>query len=124
MNYDNLISHTNSITNVDDLVSFIYKFIENPPKNYIGGTYNVTNKGSIEAKEVVEIMKKYGLENPNWKFVSIPEAKFKVERSNCVLSTTKIEDVGLGLPDIKDSIEKAVKEYSIRKDELTHEPSQ
>jgi dTDP-4-dehydrorhamnose reductase len=114
LNYNNLISQQNSITNVDDLVSFIYKFIENPPKNhYIGGIYNVTNKGSIEAKEVVDILKKYGIENPNWNFVSIPDAKFKVGRSNCILSTDKIENMGLGLPPVKESIEKAIKEYSM-----------
>lgn len=112
LNYDNLISQPNSITNVDDLVSFIYKFIENPPKQYIGGIYNVTNKGSIEAKEVVEIMKKHGLENPNWKFVSIPDANFKVGRSNCILDTSKIENLGLGLPPVKESIERAIKEYA------------
>jgi len=112
LNYNNLISQQNSITNVDDLIEFIYKFIENPPKSYIGGIYNVTNKGAIEAMEVVEILKSYGLENPNWNFVSIHDANFKVGRSNCVLSTRKIEDMGFALPNVKESIKKAVKEYS------------
>jgi len=110
LNYDNLISQQNSITNVDDLVNFVYKFIE---KNRPLGVYNVTNKGSIEAKEVVEILKSYGFENPKWNFVSIPDAKFKVGRSNCILNTDKIESIGLGLPTVKESIEKAVKEYSM-----------
>jgi dTDP-4-dehydrorhamnose reductase len=110
LNYDNLISQQNSITNVDDLVSFVYKFIE---KNRLLGIYNVTNKGSIEAKEVVDILNSYGLKNSNWNFVSIPEANFKVGRSNCILDTSKIENMGLGLPDVKESIEKAIKEYSL-----------
>lgn len=111
LNYNNLISQQNSITNVDDLVSFTFKFIE---QNRPLGVYNVLNKGSIEAKEVVEILKENGLENPNWRMVSIPEANFKVGRSNCVLSTEQIEKMGLGLPSVKESVEKAVKEYKIR----------
>lgn len=109
LNYNNLISQQNSITNVNDLVSFVYKFIE---KNRPLGIYNVTNKGSIEAKEVVDLLKQNGLENQNWNFVSIADANFKVGRSNCILDTQKIEDMGLGLPDVKESLEKAIKEYS------------
>lgn len=111
LNYENLISQQNSITNVDDLVNFVYKFIE---KNRPLGVYNVTNKGSIEAKEVVEILKSYGLGNPNWSFVSVKDANFKVGRSNCKLDTSKIENLGLGLPSVKDSIEKAIKEYKTK----------
>ena len=115
LNYNNLISQQNSITNVDDLVSFVYKFISccsesKPPF----GIYNVTNTGNIDAKTVTEILKENGLENPNWNFVSIEDANFKVGRSNCCLSTEKIEQLGLGLPTVKESVEKAIKEYKIR----------
>lgn len=108
LNYNNLISQQNSVTNVDDLVEFIYKFIE---KNRPLGIYNVTNKGSIDARTVTEILKENGLENPNWKFISIENANFKVKRSNCILDTSKIENLGLDLPNVKDSIEKAIQLY-------------
>lgn len=116
LNYDNLISQQNSITNVDDLVNFVYKFIsccsfkDKPPL----GIYNVTNTGSIDAKTVTEILKENGLGNPNWSFVSVEDANFKVGRSNCKLDTSKIENLGLGLPSVKDSIEKAIKEYKTK----------
>ena len=109
LNYDNLISQQNSITNVDDLVNFVYRFIE---KNRLLGVYNVTNKGSVDAQTVTEMLIKNGLENPKWNFVEIKDANFKVGRSNCVLDTTKIESMDLGLPDVKDSLEKAIKEYA------------
>jgi hypothetical protein len=57
-------------------------------------------------------LKENGLENPNWKFVSVEDANFKVGRSNCKLDTSKIEELGLGLPPVKESIEKAIKEYA------------
>jgi len=109
LNYNNLISQQNSITNVDDLVNFVYKFIE---KKRPLGIYNVTNKGSIDAKTVTEILTENGLKNPNWKFVSIENANFKVGRSNCKLDTSKSENLDLELPPVKESIEKAIKEYA------------
>jgi dTDP-4-dehydrorhamnose reductase len=109
LNYNNLISCKNSITNVDELVNFTYNFIQKKPEF---GVYNVTNSGSITAAETVEIMKKHGLNNPNWKFVSIPEANFRVGRSNCVLMTDKIEGHGLKLSNVYESVEKAVKQYA------------
>ena len=119
LNYNNLISQENSITNVDDLVNFVYKFIKikkpsNAPHSscITNGIYNVTNKGSVDAKTVTEMLKENGLENRNWKFVSIADVNFKVGRSNCILNTSKIEKLGLGLPSIKDSLERAIKQYA------------
>ena len=108
LNYNNLISEKNSITNVDDLVTFTYNFLE---KKAPTGIYNVTNTGYIEAKEVVEILKENGLNNPEWNFVETSEADFKVDRSNCILNTEKIASLGLALPDVKESLTKAIKDY-------------
>jgi len=110
LHYDNLISQPNSVTNIDDLRTFVYKFIET--KRPLG-IYNVTNKGSIEAKEVVEILKSYGLDNPKWNFVSVKDANFKVGRSNCILDTSKIKNMGIELPDVKESFKKSINTYKI-----------
>tara|TARA_R110000868_G_scaffold205893_8_gene454574 strand:- start:655 stop:1503 length:849 start_codon:yes stop_codon:yes gene_type:complete len=110
LNYNKLISSKNSITNVDGLVNMLPMFMSVKPET---GIYNVTNPGSIEAKEVVEIMKKHGLENPNWEFVSIPEANFRVGRSNCILDTSKLKDkIGIELTNVYDSVAEAVKQYA------------
>lgn len=111
LKYDTLISYQNSITNVDDLMTFIESFILREKKPEYG-IYNVVNKGSIEAKEVIEIMKENGLKNDKWNFVSTEGANFRVARSNCILSTDKIEKLGLGLPPVKESMKKAVSEFS------------
>jgi UDP-glucose 4,6-dehydratase len=110
LHYNNLISELNSVTNIDDLRTFVYKFIE---KQRPLGIYNVTNKGYIEAKEVIEILKSYGLNNPKWNFVSIEDANFKVGRSNCILDTSKIENMCIELPDVKESLKKSINTYKI-----------
>jgi UDP-glucose 4,6-dehydratase len=109
INYNFLINYKNSITNVDDFADFVYKFIENK-REY--GIYNVVNQGSIDAKDVVEVLKKYSIENLNWKFISVKEAGFKVNRSNCILDTSKIRKIGLELPSVVESLEKSVEEYT------------
>jgi dTDP-4-dehydrorhamnose reductase len=114
LNYDNLISMPNSVTNVNDLVDFTYKFIEKKP---MFGIYNVTNTGAIEARTIVSLMRKNDLDNENWKFVSIEAANFKVARSNCILNNDKIRDIDLELPDVNVSIENSIKDY---KNNLTY----
>lgn len=111
LKYDNLISKQNSITCVDDLIQFVDKFIQLPERP-VSGVFNVVNKGSIDGAEVVDMLRHYGIENPNWKFVTIKEAGFRVARSNCLLSTKKIEDLGIALPNVKESLNKSIYEFS------------
>lgn len=113
LHYENLISMPNSLTNVDELVEFTYKFIEKDPVVGIPkpGIYNVVNTDTIDAKTVVELLKQNNLTNPNWKFIDINEAQFLVERSNCDLSTNKIKDLGLKLQPILPSIAAAIQQY-------------
>ena len=108
LHYDNLISMQNSVTNVDDLVDFTFKFIEKKPEF---GIYNVTNPGSIEARQIVLMLRERNIENKNWKFVSVEEAKFKVERSNCILDTNKLKYIGLELPSVTESMTNAIEKY-------------
>lgn len=113
--YNDLISYKNSITNVNELVTFTEKFIDkivSPGDLPEFGLYNVVNEGAIEAKEVVSMLKRHGVNNPDWKFIDIKKANFKVDRSNCILDTTKIKQLHLGLTDVYKSIEKAVIEFS------------
>jgi hypothetical protein len=94
---------------------FIEKFINMKHPVIPFGIYNVVNNGSIDAAEVVDILKQHGVSNPNWKFVTIKEANFKVCRSNCILSTERIKKLGIDLPDVRESLTKAIKQFSTYK---------
>lgn len=110
LKYNNLISYKNSLTNIDDLNEFIYKFMNLQYKaNY--GIYNVVNEGSATARQITEILKKYKLENKNWNFLDQKDMNFKVQRSNCVLSIDKIKKINLELPNIFLSMENAIRNY-------------
>jgi dTDP-4-dehydrorhamnose reductase len=101
LNYDTLINELNSVTSLNDFNDFIVKFISTRP-DY--GIYNVVNPEPIKAEEVVWLLEKHGLKNPNWKFIELKDLKTKANRSNCVLSTQKLKTFGLELPNTRDSL--------------------
>lgn len=113
LKYDNLITKQNSITCVNDLMVFVDEFLKRSDIKNLYGVYNVVNSGSIDGAEVVDLLREHGISNPKWKFVTIQEANFRVARSNCLLSTEKIEKLGLCLPDVRDSLKVAISQFSL-----------
>lgn len=103
LKYNNLVSFENSLTCIEDFSVFIKKFINEQHYKINPGIYNVVNPGSASAKKVVEILSKNNLINKNWNFVDIESLSLKANRSNCILSDSKIQSLNLGLRPI-DSI--------------------
>jgi len=101
LNYDTLINELNSVTSLNDFDEFIVRFMAAKPEY---GIYNVVNPEPVKAEEVVQIMKERGLKNPRWQFIDIKDLNTKANRSNCVLSTEKIKNLGLQLPNTKESL--------------------
>lgn len=101
LNYDTLINELNSVTSLNDFDEFIVRFISAKPEY---GIYNVVNPEPVKAEEVVQIMKERGLKNSRWQFIELKDLNTKANRSNCVLSTNKIDDLGLSLPETRASL--------------------
>jgi len=101
LNYDTLINELNSVTSLNDFDEFVVRFISAKP-DY--GIYNVVNPEPVKAEEVVQIMKERGLKNSRWRFIDLKDLNTKANRSNCVLSTKKIDDLGLQLPNTQTSL--------------------
>jgi 3,5-epimerase/4-reductase len=101
LGYNTLINELNSVTSLNDFNEFMIRFLSTRP-DY--GIYNVVNPEPIKAEEVVWLLEKHGLKNPNWKFISLDELNTKANRSNCVLSTDKLKRFGLELPNTRDSL--------------------
>lgn len=111
LNYNNLINYKNSMTSIEDFEKFIFKllFIY---KQIPAGPINVCNEGAVDAEFVVNIMKKYNVVNPNWKFVDMSGIEIVANRSNCVLDTTKIKSLNLQLPPVEESLERDILLFS------------
>jgi dTDP-4-dehydrorhamnose reductase len=112
INYDNLVSYKNSLTSLDDLTVFINKFIVNEFHKTKPDIYNVVNPGGIDAKEIVQLLSQNNIINKNWKFVDIENLQLKANRSNCVLSSQKIADLGLDLPPIHETLLTSIEKLS------------
>lgn len=105
--YDNLINEKNSVTSVTDFNDFVFRFLF-LMRDLPGGIYNTVNPGPVTASQIVEVLKKNGIENKNWSFIETKDLNTKANRSNCVLSTEKIEKYNLPFPDAMQSIERDI----------------
>jgi 3,5-epimerase/4-reductase len=108
LNYNTLISENNSITSINDFNVFVTSFIDNMA-DIPYGLYNVVNPEPVTARAVVTLMQKYNLNNPNWSFIDLKDLNTRANRSNCVLSTKKIAQLGLSLPPTVQSLERDIK---------------
>jgi dTDP-4-dehydrorhamnose reductase len=108
LKYSDLIDMENSVTSVTDFNNFIFRFIH-LIQDLPGGIYNVCNPEPVKASQVVEIMRKYNMENADWKFIDVKDLQTVANRSNCVLDTKKIESYNLPMPNTLESIERDLK---------------
>ena len=108
LKYDTLINELNSVTSIKDFNMFVESFL-NKLNDIPHGLYNVVHTQPVMAEEVVNVLKENGLNNPNWYFIKTKDLNTVAKRSNCVLGTDKIKNLGLELPNALDSIERDVK---------------
>ena len=101
LNYDSLINELNSVTSLNDFDEFVVRFISAKPEY---GIYNVVNPEPVKAEEVIEILKDNKIVNSKWRFIEFKDLNTKANRSNCVLTTDKIKDLGLQLPNTRTSL--------------------
>jgi 3,5-epimerase/4-reductase len=105
----------NSVSVIPDFIDATIKLIQKDKT----GIYNVVNPGSITHGEILKMYKEIVDPSHTYQPISIEElAKItKAGRSNCLLSTNKIENEGIILPDIHERIREILVEYkkNIRK---------
>ena len=110
--YDTLLEARNSLSQLEDFVAACWTCVE---KKVPYGIYNVTNPGSVVTSEVVEMIKKLGVNEKDFKFFE-DEDDFmskaaKTPRSNCVLDTSKLESVGVKMRSVEEALEWSLKNW-------------
>ena len=91
LSYDKLLDARNSVSHRGDFAKYCIDLIE---QEVPFGIYNVTNKGSITTKGVIELINDILKPNKDFKFFSNLDnfmQQVTAPRSNCVLDTSKIE---------------------------------
>ena len=111
LSYDTLLDAENSLSHRADFAKYVMELIEQKVPH---GIYNVTNKGSVTTRDVVQLIKKYNLSNKDFKFFDNLESFGKetvAPRSNCVLDTTKIEQY-IKIRTAQQALEEAILKYN------------
>jgi dTDP-4-dehydrorhamnose reductase len=108
-NYEKVISVPNSITIIDDLIEAGKQLMEKRAT----GIYNIVNPGVVEHKDILKLYKE--IVDPSYEanYISLEELETmtKAPRSNCILSTKKIESEGINIPSIEDRLPQVLEAY-------------
>jgi len=112
LTYDQLLDARNSLSHRADFAKYTIDLIE---QNVPFGIYNVTNKGSVTTKEVVELIREHLKPNKEFKFFSKLDnfmQEVTAPRSNCVLDTQKLEQY-IQIRTAREALEDALSKYVI-----------
>ena len=113
LKYNKIISVPNSISVVSDMLHISKELMDRNEK----GIFNVVNKGAINHEELLGIYEEASGEKHPFEVISIKDLEgfTTAKRSNCVLSTKKLESLGIDVPEIKASLKKCLQEYAKNK---------
>ena len=112
LRYDTLLEATNSISQLDEFAAATFACWE---KRVPFGTYNVTNPGKVTTREVVDIIRRVGVSQKEFKFFR-DESDFmskaaKTPRSNCVMDSSKLARTGIQLTEVHEAIERDLRRW-------------
>lgn len=111
LSYDTLLDAQNSLSHRGDFAKHAIDLLEQKVPH---GIYNITNRGSVTTKDVVDLIKKHNLSNKDFVFfdnLKSFEEKTVAPRSNCVLNTAKLEKY-VKTRTVTEALEESLSKYS------------
>jgi dTDP-4-dehydrorhamnose reductase len=94
----------NSITYIPDFIRALKHLLKNNAK----GIYNFVNKGELRYPDLLDVYKRFV---PDFEYSVIDFKELKLNRTNLILSTKKIEASGFKIRSIQEVLEECVKDY-------------
>jgi len=112
MRYDRLLEVRNSISQLHEFASVA---VESLRAGVPDGIYNATNPGSILTSEVAATLEKHGICRRRFEYFR-SEQEFlshpgRVFRASCVLDSSKLAKLGMGMPEVHESLERTLREW-------------
>jgi len=112
MRYDRLLEVRNSIS---QLREFARVAVDSLRAGIPDGIYNATNPGSILTSEVAAALEKHGICHRRFEYFR-DESEFlahpgRVFRASCVLDPLKLERLGIGMPEVHESLDRTLREW-------------
>jgi len=90
--YDDLIDRVNSKTYIPQLLDFIEHFVSNNYEAKEKDILNFVNPEALSTARVTQLMEKFDVVNPDWNWIHYCDLDTVAHRSNCVMSTSKLEE--------------------------------
>lgn len=109
-NYPNLLDAVNSKTHIPGFCEIVNNIISDSSNFRESFTLNVCNPNPLSTKEIVDIYNKHGKGRADWKFIPYEELPIKAQRSNCVMDTSKLSDMGFKFADEAEAMEQCLSE--------------
>jgi dTDP-4-dehydrorhamnose reductase len=104
--YTRLLTEPNSITHIPDFLVAMAALIDRRAT----GVYNVVNPGAISPFEIMQMYRE--IVDPRHEFEPLPVSQLglvtRAGRSNCLLSTAKLQREGLSLPPVREAVRTAL----------------
>lgn len=110
-NYEFIWNDWNSFTEKREFVDTLYNLFS---QNHEYGTYNICNPNPIWTKDIISLIQKYIDTNKYFKYFNNLDEFFTkntAPRSNCIMNTTKLKNIGLELSDSFKAMEVACRNY-------------
>lgn len=112
LGYKKIIEADNSVTVIKDFVKIANGLI----KCRAQGIFHATNPGVIRHSQILELCKEFINTDLNYELIDeaalMNNGLVAVQRSNCILASTRLEKFGLSMRPIKDALKECVEEYS------------
>ena len=113
LGYRNIVDVPNSISVVPDAVAATINLIEMG----FGGIFNMVNPGTMTHRELIEMYEKISDTEIKKSYIDEKQLRriTKAPRSNCILSTHKLERAGIKLRPIKEAAEDVLRQHWARR---------
>jgi len=102
--YGKVIDIPNSVTYLPDF----FRALKHLVRIKATGIYNVVNKGGLRYPRLMKVYRKY---HPGFEYSVLPLSSLKLNRTNLVLSTKKLEESGFKVRHINDVLDECMREY-------------
>jgi hypothetical protein len=109
LQYKKILNVPNSVTIIEDFMPFLERVIEKKPT----GILNAVNPGVYEHRDLLERYREKIDPQREFEYIGLEEFEglTKAARSNCVLSTSLCEKMGIAMPHVNESLPVLVDRY-------------
>ena len=112
MRYDRILDATNSVSHLNEFVAACHACFE---REIPFGVYNITNPGSITARQVIEWIQDAGIIEKTFSFFKNEDEFMQkaalTPRSNCVLDSSKLMKTGISLRPVEEAVRDSLQHW-------------